>query len=96
MHNPRRRTFLRLAAAAGVSMSYPARAQSYPVRPITLVVPFPAGGPSDIIARILADHMRTTLGQPLIVENAAGAGGSLGVGRVALPSLRAFMSSTIR
>src|ERR1043166_2643427 len=68
MHDPRRRTFLRLAAAAGVSMSYSARAQSYPVRPITIVVPFPAGGPTDILARILADHMRTTLGQPLIVE----------------------------
>ncbi len=58
-------------------------AESYPARPITIVVPFPPGGPTDVIARILADHMKGTLGQPVIIENVSGAGGSIGVGRVA-------------
>jgi len=58
-------------------------AETYPTRPITIVVPFPAGGPTDFIARVLADHMKETLGQPVIIENVSGAGGSIGVGRVA-------------
>jgi tripartite-type tricarboxylate transporter receptor subunit TctC len=60
-----------------------ATAQSYPSRPITVVVPFPAGGGSDVIARIVTERMRTSLGQPVIIENATGASGSIGVGRVA-------------
>jgi tripartite-type tricarboxylate transporter receptor subunit TctC len=60
-----------------------ARADGFPTRPVTIVVPFPAGGPADTIARLLAEHMRGSLGQPVIVENVAGAGGSLGVARVA-------------
>jgi tripartite-type tricarboxylate transporter receptor subunit TctC len=60
-----------------------ARAETYPSRPITIVVPYPAGGPTDTLARILTDHMNGSLGQPLIIENVAGAGGSVGVGRVA-------------
>ena len=60
-----------------------AKAQAYPSRPITIVVPFPAGGPSDTLARILGEHMRGSLGQPIVVENVAGASGSIGVGRVA-------------
>jgi tripartite-type tricarboxylate transporter receptor subunit TctC len=59
-----------------------AAAQTYPSRPITIVVPFPAGGPLDAVARILSERMRLTLGQPVIVEDTAGAGGSVGVGRV--------------
>ncbi|HWX05017.1 MAG TPA: tripartite tricarboxylate transporter substrate binding protein BugD [Bradyrhizobium sp.] len=59
-----------------------ARADSFPSHPITLVVPFSAGGPTDAMARIMAEHMRTTLGQNLVIENVTGAGGSLGVGRV--------------
>src|SRR5215472_10108095 len=80
-----RRTFLQLAAIAAAlsAVSDVARAQSYPTRPITIVVPFPAGGPTDTLARILAEHMRTSLGQPVIIENVSGAGGSIGVGRVA-------------
>ena len=70
-----------LAAVLGNIAS--ASAQSYPSRPITVVVPFPAGGGSDLIARIVVERMRTSLGQPLIVENAAGASGSIGAGRVA-------------
>ena len=80
-----RRKLLHLAASSAVlpAFSGVARAQAYPTRPITLVAPFPAGGPVDTIARILAEHMRGSLGQPLLVENIAGAAGSLGVGRVA-------------
>jgi tripartite-type tricarboxylate transporter receptor subunit TctC len=60
-----------------------AHAQAYPSRPITLIVPFPAGGPTDTLARVLADRLKTALGQPIIIENVSGAGGSLGVGRAA-------------
>jgi len=59
-----------------------AAADNYPSHPITIVVPFAAGGPTDAMARILADHMRTSLGQTILIENATGAAGSLGVGRV--------------
>jgi len=60
-----------------------AAAQGYPLRPMTLVVPFPAGGPADAIGRVLADGMRARLGQPVIVENVGGASGSIGVARAA-------------
>jgi tripartite-type tricarboxylate transporter receptor subunit TctC len=59
------------------------RAESYPTKPITIIVPFAAGGPSDMIARVLVEEMRKSLGQPLIVENLVGAGGSLGTRRIA-------------
>jgi tripartite-type tricarboxylate transporter receptor subunit TctC len=58
-----------------------AQAQSYPTRPITIIVPFPAGGPTDTIARIMGDHMKGTLGQPFIIENVTGAGSTIGTGR---------------
>jgi tripartite-type tricarboxylate transporter receptor subunit TctC len=64
-------------------MPLAAHAQSYPSRSITVVVPFPAGGPSDIVARIMAEHMSKTLGQPMVIENVGGAGGTLGSARVA-------------
>jgi tripartite-type tricarboxylate transporter receptor subunit TctC len=60
-----------------------ASAEVYPSRPITIIVPFAAGGPADTLARMLGERMRNSLGQPVIVENAPGAAGSLGVGRVA-------------
>jgi tripartite-type tricarboxylate transporter receptor subunit TctC len=60
-----------------------AQAQTYPSHPITLIVPTSPGGPPDTIGRILAERMRVTLGQPVIVENVTGAGGSIGVTRVA-------------
>jgi tripartite-type tricarboxylate transporter receptor subunit TctC len=60
-----------------------ANAQSYPARSITMVVPYPAGGPSDTLARVVAERMKTALGQTVIVENVTGAGGSIGTGRVA-------------
>ena len=80
-----RRTILHLAAGAAAlpAVSRFAWAQAYPTRPITMVVPFAAGGPTDTIARVIADGMRVPLGQPVIIENVTGAAGSLGVGRVA-------------
>ena len=67
-----RRQFLRLAAGAVALASVPgiAGAQAYPTRPITMVVPFAPGGPSDVIGRIFAERMRVSLGQPIIIENA--------------------------
>jgi tripartite-type tricarboxylate transporter receptor subunit TctC len=72
-----------IVVAVLAASSVTASAQSYPTRPITMIAPFPAGGPSDTIARILSEPMRQALGQPIVVENVAGAGGNLGVGRVA-------------
>jgi tripartite-type tricarboxylate transporter receptor subunit TctC len=60
-----------------------AAAQSFPSRPVTLIVPFAAGGPTDTLARVIGEGMRSSLGQPVIIENVAGASGSIGVGRVA-------------
>jgi tripartite-type tricarboxylate transporter receptor subunit TctC len=75
--------FLQLAAGAAALPALPRAgcAQSYPARAITLIVPFAAGGGTDIVARILAERMRGSLGQPIIIENVAGAAGSIGVGR---------------
>ena len=61
----------------------PVAAQAYPSKPVTIVVPFPPGGPVDTIARIMGDRMRTFLGQPIVIENVGGAAGSIGVGRAA-------------
>jgi len=66
------------ALALGVA---PAVAQDYPARPITVIVPFAAGGPTDVIARIVGDHMSKTLGQTLVIENVVGAGGTTGITR---------------
>src|ERR1043165_4208835 len=76
----RRLIFAGLAAAM---LGGAVHAQDYPTRPITIVVPFAAGGPTDAIARSISDRMRLSLGQTVIVENVAGAGGSIGVGRAA-------------
>ena len=67
-----------LAAFAGAAG---AQAQVYPSRPITMMVPLPAGGATDTLARVLAERMRSSLGQPVVIENVAGAAGSIGVGR---------------
>src|SRR5436190_23746096 len=58
-----------------------AQAQTYPSRPITIVVPFAAGGPTDALARAISERMRVSLGQPILIENVTGAGGSIGVSR---------------
>jgi tripartite-type tricarboxylate transporter receptor subunit TctC len=71
------------AFAVALGMVSLALAQTYPSRPVTIVVPFPAGGPSDTLARILSERIRTSLGQPMVIENVTGAGGSIGVARVA-------------
>jgi tripartite-type tricarboxylate transporter receptor subunit TctC len=70
------------ACAAVLHGVAPASAQSYPSKPVTIVVPFAAGGPADTLARMLADRMKLSLGQSLVAENVAGAAGSIGVGRV--------------
>src|SRR5581483_8173973 len=75
--------FLPIMLAATLSGIFPAAAQLYPSRQITLVVPFPPGGSTDVAARIMAEKMRPILGQPIVIENVGGAGGSIAVGRVA-------------
>lgn len=70
-------------AAAAIFAIAPAQAQQFPSRPITLVVPFAAGGPTDIIARVTAQAMTTVLGQQVVVENQVGAGGTIAINRVA-------------
>jgi tripartite-type tricarboxylate transporter receptor subunit TctC len=72
-----------LAAALAAGLVGSAQAQPHPSRPVTFVVPFAAGGPTDTLARILTERMRVPLGQTVIIENATGAAGSIGVGRVA-------------
>lgn len=71
------------ALAAALFASLPASAQPYPSRPITVIVPFPAGGASDVVARIVAEQMGKVLGQTMVIENIGGAGGSIGSARVA-------------
>ena len=80
-----RRQFLHLAAGAAALpvASRVARAQTYPTRPITMIVPFPPGGAADVIARPVAERMRERIGQPIIIENVGGADGSIGVSRAA-------------
>jgi tripartite-type tricarboxylate transporter receptor subunit TctC len=70
-----------LASSLGVALTGPSAAQTYPTRPVTMIVPFPAGGATDTLARYLAGRMRPILGQPIIIENIGGAAGSIGVGR---------------
>ena len=71
-----------LIAAAMLACAAPALAQDYPTRTITMIVPYPAGGPSDVVARIIADGMSRRLGQAVIIENVGGAGGTIGSARV--------------
>jgi tripartite-type tricarboxylate transporter receptor subunit TctC len=78
-----RRQILQFAGAAcATAMPRLGWAEAYPSRPITMVVPFAAGGGTDVLARVLAERMRVSLGQPVVVEDVAGAAGSIGVGRV--------------
>jgi tripartite-type tricarboxylate transporter receptor subunit TctC len=86
--NPRNRCISKLPAlmVAGIvwlASAGMATAQGYPAHPITVIVPFAAGGPTDTLARILAQRMATKLGQSIVIENVSGASGSIGVGRVA-------------
>jgi tripartite-type tricarboxylate transporter receptor subunit TctC len=77
----RKRLAALVAALIGLAWSGPAAAQDYPTRPITMIVPFPAGGATDTLARFLGERLRAMLGQPVIIENVGGAAGSIGVGR---------------
>lgn len=84
MHN--KRTTMKVLAGLGAVLALSATgalAQGYPSKQITMIVPFAAGGPTDVIARIVGDHMSKTLGQPIIIENIAGAGGTTGITRAA-------------
>src|SRR5712691_12602203 len=83
-----------LTAGLGTAPAHPASGQIYPSRPITMVVPFGTGGPTDTIGRLMAEGMRVSLGQPVIIENVAGASGSVGVGRVARRRQTATPSAT--
>ena len=77
------RKFILAIAGGLLAGTVAAHAQSFPSRPITLIVPFPPGGSTDVAARIMADKMKPILGQSVIIENVGGAGGSIAVGRVA-------------
>src|SRR5260370_863339 len=70
-----------LAALAILTFGGNALAETFPSHPITVIVPFSAGGPSDAMMRVMAERMKVALGEPLVIENVTGAGGSLGVGR---------------
>ena len=72
-----------MALAALLTHAGISSAQDYPTRPITVVVPFAAGGPTDILARLFGQSLSQTLGQPIVIENVTGAGGSIGAARVA-------------
>jgi tripartite-type tricarboxylate transporter receptor subunit TctC len=76
-------TFAAALAATLLAASVPAPAQQYPQRPVTMIVPFAAGGPTDVLARVLGQHMSQTLGQSIVVEDVTGAGGTLGSAKVA-------------
>jgi tripartite-type tricarboxylate transporter receptor subunit TctC len=78
MKLPRRRFLHLTAGAAALSVVSQALAQEWPLRPIRIVVPFAAGGPTDIVARVMGARMGELLGQQFVVENRAGAGGNLG------------------
>jgi tripartite-type tricarboxylate transporter receptor subunit TctC len=75
------RAFVALGLALAAAL--PARAQTYPSRPITIVVPFAPGGATDVLPRMLAERLRALIGQPVVIENVSGAGGTIGLGRVA-------------
>ncbi len=76
---------LSFAAALAVAVGHAAsaHAQAYPSHPITMIVPFPPGGPTDTVGRVMAERMKTSLGQTVVIENVTGAGGTIGIGRVA-------------
>ena len=80
-----RKYFLHLAAVLGAALALPsvALADTFPSRPIKLVVPFAPGGNTDVVARLAAQGLTESLGQPVVVENIAGANGAIGASRVA-------------
>jgi tripartite-type tricarboxylate transporter receptor subunit TctC len=85
--------FVTFALAVTIGVCSTATAQTYPSKPITIVVPFSAGGPTDTLARIMSERMRKTLGQPILVDNTTGAGGSIGVAKVVRAAPDGYMVS---
>jgi tripartite-type tricarboxylate transporter receptor subunit TctC len=85
--------FVTPVLAVALAAPAPSTAQTYPSKPITIVVPFSAGGPTDTLARIIGERMRKTLGQPLLVDNTTGAGGSIGVAKVVRAAPDGYMVS---
>ena len=79
----RRRAFIQLAGAAASAVPTASLAQSFPSRAVSLVVPYPAGGPTDTLTRIMGEAMQRPLGQSVLVENVTGASGAIGVTKVA-------------
>src|SRR4029453_10951780 len=79
----RRRTLLKIASIPAIAWPTAAKAQAFPTKPVTIIVPFSAGGPLDTLCRILAEPMQASLGQPVVIEAVAGAGGAIGITRVA-------------
>src|SRR4051812_14071875 len=79
------RTLAVLGTCLGLAsgLSDPARSQDWPTRPLTMVIPFAAGGPTDVLGRVMAEHMSQILGQQIVIENVGGAGGMTGSQRVA-------------
>src|SRR5262245_2346686 len=71
------------AALAAIVVVAPVSAQTYPAKPVRMVVPFPAGGPADLVARLLSSKLAEAWGQPLVIENRGGAGGNIGTAAVA-------------
>src|SRR5262244_1413545 len=84
---------LAIATLGTMACGQIANAQTYPTRPITMNVPFAAGGPTDTIARVIAQRMSITLGQSIIIENVTGADGTIGVGRAARAAPDGYMLS---
>src|SRR5215467_12780124 len=78
-----RRSLILTLSAAAAGAAVPARAQSWPSKTIRIIVPFPAGGSADLSARLLADHLKSALSQPVVVESKVGAGGNLAAAEAA-------------
>ena len=90
-HLPPHRACVVLAVAALGILSSPASAQTFPTRPITVIVPIAAGGSTDVITRLVTKHMSESLGQPIVVENITGAGGTIGATKVARAPADGYM-----
>lgn len=88
------RTALMMALCAAALTTQSAAAETYPARPVTVMVPFGAGAVADLVARIVTERMRETLGQPFVVEDLPGAGGTIGVGRAARAAPNGYTIST--
>ena len=79
----KRREFIKMIASAAAVCPLAVRAETYPSRPITMIVPFAAGGPTDILGRLIGQYLGQALGQSVIVEDITGAGGTIGATRAA-------------